>query len=81
MGRSEPESDLFIVSLEEDRERKRERKDRVNDCSALQSEGASEPETFFFPPSRAVIKVSDLLVPFEFSLSRTLSFLLSCAHT
>ena len=30
------------------REREREGRDRVNDCSAPQSEGASEPESFFF---------------------------------
>ena len=82
-GKWEEVSRNLIYSLcpWRERERERERRDRVNDCSALQSEGASEPESFFFFPSRAVIKVSDLLVPFEFSLARARFLFFSHART
>lgn len=60
-------------------------RDRVNDCSALQSEVASEPDSsLFFSFPVAVIKVPFtwhvLPLPFEFLLSRTHYFSSSLMH-
>ena len=76
----------FIHCVLGGREREKEREETGWTTAARRKvrELVNQKAFFFFSfPSRAVIKVSDLLVPFEFSLSRacSLSFLLSCVHT